>query len=58
MSIWETYTHRIMKVCGVDEPTAKEILYTMECTAFNFSECTYREFAQEAKFIFSEIATV
>jgi len=58
MSIWKLYTSRIMRICNVDESTAKEILYSMECTAFDFSECTYREFAQEAKFIFSEIATV
>ena len=58
MSIWTEYTKRIMEICGVDEMTAKEVLYTMEHTAFDFSQCTDREFAQEAKFIFQEIATV
>ena len=48
MSIWTEYTKRIMEICGVDEMTAKEVLYTMECTAFDFSQCTDREFAQEA----------
>ena len=58
MSIWKLYTSRIMRICNVDESTAKEILDAMEHTAFNFSEFTHREFAQEAKFIQQDLLCV
>ena len=58
MSIWKRYEEQIMKICGVDASTAKEILTAMEYTAFDFSQCTDREFAQEAKFIQQELLTV
>ena len=54
MSIWTEYTKRIMEICGVDEMTAKEVLYTMEHTAFDFSQCTDREFAQKQNSFFKK----
>ena len=46
------YVKDLMKLLGIEEKLAKEVLLVMERTGLDFSECTTSEFNLEAKYAY------
>jgi len=50
------YINEIRKVLKVSQKLAEQVMYVMECSAFDFSEATATEFKREAQFALAEIS--
>ena len=52
------YTKAIISLFNVSEEVAKTIQFQMECSDFDFSEATDKQFKQEAEFAMMDIGLV
>lgn len=52
------YTKSIMSLFNVSVEVAKTIQFQMECSDFDFSEATNKQFKQEAEFAMMDLGLV